>query len=150
MTMKKTLRRTLALSLCLLASGAAFASFDMLLKVKDGDTVVARTTSADDGSFNFQNVPPGDYVLVVLPAAGPQAKGKAKAAEQASWTAPLSIAPRDAASGLPTGKRMHKPMTIVKEWGKASPKLSCIVDGSTVSGRVETTSPSAATATQTR
>lgn len=26
-------------------------------------------------------------------------------------------APRDAASGLATGKRMHKPFTIVKEWG---------------------------------
>lgn len=25
--------------------------------------------------------------------------------------------PRDAASGLATGKRMHKPMTILKEWG---------------------------------
>jgi len=33
------------------------------------------------------------------------------------------IAPRDAASGLPTGKRQHKPMVIVKEWGAASPAL---------------------------
>ena len=147
MTMKSGLRFVLALSLCLLAFGSAFASFDMLLKVKDGDKVVARTTSADDGSFKFQNVPPGDYVLVLRPAAVPQAEGKTMAADD--WTAPVSIvAPRDAASGLPTGKRMHKPMTIVKEWGAASPKLSCTVDGSTVSGRIETTSPSATTATR--
>jgi hypothetical protein len=148
MTMKTALRYALALPLCLLAFGSAFASFDMLLKIKDSDKVVARTTSADDGSFKFQNVPPGDYVLVLRLAAEPQAKGKAMVAAD-SWTAPLSIvSPRDAASGQATGKRMHKPMTIVKEWGAASPKLSCTVDGSTVSGRIETTSPSAARETR--
>ena len=137
------LRSTLAISLCLLASGSAFASFDMLLKVKDGDKIVARTTSADDGSFKFENVPPGDYVLVLQPTAAPQAKGQTVAVDQAGWSAPVSIvAPRDAASGMPTGKRMHKPMTIVKEWGAASPKLSCTVEGSTVSGRIESSSTS--------
>lgn len=34
------------------------------------------------------------------------------------------IAPRDAASGLPTGKRQHKPMTIVKRIDKATPLLA--------------------------
>ena len=33
------------------------------------------------------------------------------------------ISPRDAASGLPTGKRQHKPLTITKEVDKASPLL---------------------------
>jgi type VI secretion system secreted protein Hcp len=33
------------------------------------------------------------------------------------------ISPRDAASGLPTGKRMHKPVTVVKEVDKSSPLL---------------------------
>ena len=33
------------------------------------------------------------------------------------------ISPRDAASGLPTGKRMHKPYVITKELDKASPLL---------------------------
>lgn len=33
------------------------------------------------------------------------------------------VSPRDAASGLPTGKRQHKPITIVKQWGAASPQL---------------------------
>lgn len=31
--------------------------------------------------------------------------------------------PRDAASGLATGKRMHKPMTITKEIDKATPMM---------------------------
>lgn len=33
------------------------------------------------------------------------------------------ISPRDAASGLPTGKRMHKPFVITKETDKSSPLL---------------------------
>ena len=33
------------------------------------------------------------------------------------------VSPRDAASGLPTGKRQHKPLTIRKELDKSTPKL---------------------------
>ncbi len=33
------------------------------------------------------------------------------------------ISPRDAASGLPTGKRQHKPVRIIKSFDKASPLL---------------------------
>jgi type VI secretion system secreted protein Hcp len=33
------------------------------------------------------------------------------------------VSPRDAASGLPTGKRMHKPLVITKEVDKSSPLL---------------------------
>lgn len=33
------------------------------------------------------------------------------------------VSPRDAASGLPAGKRQHKPLTITKEIDKASPLL---------------------------
>jgi type VI secretion system secreted protein Hcp len=33
------------------------------------------------------------------------------------------VSPRDAASGLPTGKRMHKPFVITKELDKATPLL---------------------------
>jgi type VI protein secretion system component Hcp len=34
------------------------------------------------------------------------------------------VSPRDAASGLPTGKRMHKPFVITKELDKSSPTLA--------------------------
>lgn len=33
------------------------------------------------------------------------------------------VSPRDAASGLPTGKRMHKPLILTKELDKSSPLL---------------------------
>ena len=33
------------------------------------------------------------------------------------------VSPRDAASGLPTGKRQHKPFVITKQMDKASPLL---------------------------
>ncbi len=33
------------------------------------------------------------------------------------------LSPRDAASGLPTGKRMHRPFTITKELDKSTPLL---------------------------
>jgi hypothetical protein len=32
--------------------------------------------------------------------------------------------PRDSASGQASGKRMHKPITITKEWGPATPMLN--------------------------
>lgn len=34
--------------------------------------------------------------------------------------------PRDAGSGLATGKRQHKPLTIIKEWGASTPQLAAI------------------------
>ena len=36
--------------------------------------------------------------------------------------------PRDAASGMATGKRMHKPFTITKEWSASSPLLRIAID----------------------
>lgn len=36
------------------------------------------------------------------------------------------ISPRDSASGQASGKRMHKPFTIVKEWGAATPQLAAM------------------------
>jgi type VI secretion system secreted protein Hcp len=37
------------------------------------------------------------------------------------------VSPRDAASGLPTGKRMHKPFVITKELDKATPLLYSVL-----------------------
>jgi len=34
--------------------------------------------------------------------------------------------PRNSASGQASGKRMHKPITITKEWGPATPQLSAV------------------------
>jgi type VI secretion system secreted protein Hcp len=37
------------------------------------------------------------------------------------------VAPRDPASGLPTGKRMHKPFTVLKELDRSTPLLFSIL-----------------------
>ena len=44
------------------------------------------------------------------------------------------ISPRDPASGLPTGKRMHKPFVVTKELDKSSPLLyNALVNNENVS-----------------
>ena len=43
------------------------------------------------------------------------------------------ISPRDPASGLPTGKRMHKPFVVTKELDKSSPLLyNCLVNNENI------------------
>jgi type VI secretion system secreted protein Hcp len=43
------------------------------------------------------------------------------------------ISPRDPASGLPTGKRQHKPITITAEWGATTPLfLNALVNNETL------------------
>jgi type VI secretion system secreted protein Hcp len=37
------------------------------------------------------------------------------------------VSPRDASSGLPTGRRQHRPITITKEVDKASPLLANVL-----------------------
>jgi len=45
------------------------------------------------------------------------------------------VSPRDAASGLPTGKRQHKPFVITKELDKSSPVLAKETSGGMGSGK---------------
>ena len=40
--------------------------------------------------------------------------------------------PRDSASGQASGKRMHKPLTIIKEWGPSTPMFRAAGGGKTV------------------
>ena len=48
--------------------------------------------------------------------------GREFAIEVYGWTHEVD-SPRDAASGLPTGKRQHKPITVTKEIDKSTPLL---------------------------
>lgn len=41
-------------------------------------------------------------------------------------SASYAVAPRDIATGMATGKRQHAPITVLKEWGAASPQLSAM------------------------
>lgn len=49
-------------------------------------------------------------------------KGREGSIEVNAYTHEI-VSPRDAASGLPTGKRMHKPFVLTKELDKSSPLL---------------------------
>jgi hypothetical protein len=53
-------------------------------------------------------------------------------------------APRDSASGQASGKRMHKPFTIVKEWGAATPQLSAWKGGYDVKSNTKRTAAGSA------
>lgn len=55
-------------------------------------------------------------------------KGESPRAAHSAKIAGLSydhsiVSPRDIATGQPSGKRQHGPITITKEWGPASPQL---------------------------
>lgn len=55
-------------------------------------------------------------------------KGESLKTKRADWIEGLEfgyeiVSPRDAATGQSAGKRQHKPCSIVKEWGPASPQL---------------------------
>jgi len=99
----------------LAANAAVAASADYYLKIEG----VARG-SADGpiylkvssiGDLDRDGLP--DAAVVRLTCAG----GSLRAADY------RVTGPRDSASGQASGKRMHKPFTIVKEWGSASPQL---------------------------
>ena len=85
--------------------------------------------------------PPGQTVTAANPVIGQfsatgQKQGVIKGGDGSKTQIDISgftegvISPRDAASGLPTGKRQHKPITITKEIDAASPLLynACVTN----------------------
>jgi type VI secretion system secreted protein Hcp len=58
---------------------------------------------------------------VFKPEGPPSGPGKGKIRGVAFTYAVNS--PRDPATGLPTGKRQHQPVTFTKEWGASSPQF---------------------------
>jgi len=104
-------------AIALLGSGSmlAAASADYYLQIKG----VARLMPA--GPIYLDAVSTGDLdgdgladeAIIRLVCAG----GEVQSAEY------NVKAPRDAASGMASGKRMHKPMTFIKEWGPATRQL---------------------------
>jgi len=81
----------------------------------NGDAMADREASAPSVSELAVRKAGGTQAQTVGSATGGAGAGKATLAT----TAP----PRDTASGMPTGKRVHKPLVIVKEVDKASPLL---------------------------
>ncbi|PUA27604.1 MAG: hypothetical protein B0W54_13670 [Cellvibrio sp. 79] len=92
---------------------------DMFIKVSDSNGA-SRIVSCPSGVCTLNEVSSGSYQVQVC-----DEKGNAVSS---SVSLSHSIkSPRDSASGLATGKRMHKPMTITKSLDKSSPQLFSLV-----------------------
>jgi len=111
---------TIAGTLLLLANAAMAASADYYLKFDavgrdpGGPTYLKAHSSADLDGDGL-----ADDVIVRMECAA----GTMHMAD--FWV----TGPHDASSGQASGKRMHKPFTIVKEWGAATPQLSAMKAG---------------------
>jgi type VI protein secretion system component Hcp len=108
-------------ALLLVGSAAIGASADYYLKIDS----VARDTpdgpiylkAHSTGDLDGDGQPDGAIIRINCSA------GSIHAAEY------QVTSPRDAASGQASGKRMHKPITFVKEWGPATPQLMAMKTG---------------------
>lgn len=98
-----------------LAPLAAFAASDMYIKISDikGESKVVHCPA---GTCAVSGLAAGSYQVQVCDEKGAPVSSSVALSHSVT-------SPRDSASGLATGKRMHKPMTITKELDKASPKL---------------------------
>lgn len=123
----KTLIKLTAVVLCFGVS-TAFAASDYYLQIKDSKTDSApRLVKCPDGACTITGLSVDTYSLALVDASGkPLDNSKLECAV---------TSPRDAASGMATGKRMHKPFTISKEMrsaqlvtteGESSVTLACV------------------------
>jgi hypothetical protein len=107
-------------SLILAANAATAASADYYLKIDavgrdpGGPTYLKAHSSADLDGDGLAD----DVVIRMECAAGTMHAADYRV-----------TGPRDAASGQATGKRMHKPFVVVKEWGAATPQLMAMKTG---------------------
>lgn len=98
---------TVAAAIALIASPALATDFTI-------------TGSSVSGPFTYLHILTGD-----LDGDGGNDDGVLRlACSSGAVSSAWIYAPRDTASGQASGKRMHKPFTVVKEWGAASPQLS--------------------------
>src|SRR4249919_3136793 len=100
-------------ALACVSSGAGAASADYYLHIKGvasqgGQTFLDVTSTGD---LDGDGLP--DDAIVRLQCAG-------STLQSADYT----VKPREAASGQASGKRMHKPITVIKEWDAATPQLA--------------------------
>jgi hypothetical protein len=109
-----------SLMLGVLLSVNAMAA-DMFIKVSDSKGE-SRVVSCPSGVCTLSDVASGTYQVQVCDEKG----GAVSSSVSLSHSV---VSPRDSASGLATGKRMHKPMVITKSLDKSSPQLFSLVVG---------------------
>ena len=107
----------IASGLLLLASAATAASADYYLKFNSvgldpGGPIYLKAHSS--GDLDGDGVA-DDVVVRMVCTAGVMHSAEYRV-----------TGPREAASGQASGKRMHKPFTMVKEWGAATPELAAM------------------------
>jgi type VI protein secretion system component Hcp len=119
---------------------SASAAIDAYLRIPDMDgaskdpahlnwitvsSVVAQDLNSDAQADRESSAPSVSEVVVSKSASGAGAgKTTIGSATSGAGSGKAAAAPRDTASGLATGRRMHKPFTITKEIDKASPLLA--------------------------
>ena len=115
--MKNLLRSLLLLATCAFAS-TTFAAIDSYLKIEGKG--VSRVVDCSSGACTVSNLAAGDYTVTACTKDGKPLDAKAAASHEIK-------SPRDLATGQASGKRMHKPVTITKEWSASSPLLKVSV-----------------------
>lgn len=108
-----------SLMLSVLFSANVLAAADMFIKISDvkGES---RVISCPSGMCSLSDVAAGTYQVQVCDEKGGAVSSSVSLSQSV-------VSPRDAASGLATGKRMHKPMTFTKRLDKSSPQLFSLV-----------------------
>ncbi len=147
----KTLIKSFFVLAILGMASSSFAALNMYLNIKGGgkSRIVPLTCSAGACKATVTGMTGGNYTFTLCDAQGTalmKAKEKANRSKSMNFgkiiftcdvisprdagsglpTGKMAtdheiVSPRDAASGLPTGKRMHKPFVITKELDKSSP-----------------------------
>lgn len=92
---------------------------DMHLKLSDSSGA-SQVVSCPDSRCVLSGLATGSYQVQVCDAQG-------RAVSSSAALSYSIVSPRDAASGLPTGKRTHRPLAVSKGLDKSSPQLFSLV-----------------------
>lgn len=91
-----------------LISSSSFAALNSYLQLK-GSKGSSQVITCPDGTCTASGLAPDTYSISVV-----DVQGKPVSLDSVKYTCSI-VSPRDSASGLPTGKRMHKPFEISKD-----------------------------------
>ena len=109
--MKKIIACCALLGAALLLPVVASAAVDMYLQIKDTKGE-ARVVHCPDGACVIDGLAVGSYSVLVCDASG-------KVIPSSLTLDHTIVSPRDPSSGMASGKRMHKPITITAEMGRS-------------------------------
>lgn len=101
-----------ALLLCALVPAIGAAAADMYLQIKDARGAT-RVVPCESGACVVDGLAVGSYTVLVCDAQG-------KVVPTTITLDHTVVGPRDQASGMASGKRMHKPITITAELGRTA------------------------------